>query len=175
MSRPACQVHLLTRYVTEYLDHLGTWLSSSPLCQVQPPHPLLQVLVGRRVVSVGRGGLARTHFPRVGDFTLLLEEAGGDGGTGEELVTGYTWVVDCTGTLGYPRWLGAGGPVPGERGLGDRVCHRVPDMVGYPARWRGRTMVVGSGASAATVLHQLRALGGAGEVPAHSSPQRWCG
>lgn len=82
-------------------------------------------------------------------FQLLVET-----GLGERLESADI-VVDCTGVFGDPAPLGTGGgPVPGERGNG--VVRYGPLPVDDLA---GRTvLLVGDGASAATVLSDLLAL-----------------
>jgi len=82
----------------------------------------------------------------------------------EEWLKDFQAVVDCTGTYGRGRWLGEGGvPALGERRLAEKVEHRIPDVLGNEkARYNGKlTLVVGAGASAATVLQSLKALGAA--------------
>ena len=70
-------------------------------------------------------------------------------------------VIDASGTLGSANPLGGDGlAAMGERALADRVYYGIPDVLGAQrARYAGRrTLVVGSGHSAFTVLLDLVAL-----------------
>jgi len=111
------------------------------------------------VVSAGREGKSKGEFSREGkSFRLLVEATDG----AEEWLKDFQAVVDCTGTYGQGRWLGEGGvPALGERRLAEKVEHRIPDVLGdeKPSYDGKLTMVVGAGASAATVLQSLKALG----------------
>lgn len=114
----------------------------------------LDVHCGHRVVGVSRpwkrkgdelGSRSRTASP----FELLIE-----GPDGEQIVRADV-VVDCTGVFGDPAPLGPGGsPVPGERGNPSVSYGPVPvgDLAGR------RVLLVGDGASATTVLHDLLEL-----------------
>ncbi len=76
----------------------------------------------------------------------------------------YEWadfVVDCSGTYPHHRWLGAGGlPVPGERTHLTAANYELPDVTGRERQsYLGqKTLVVGSGYSAATVVAGLAEL-----------------
>jgi hypothetical protein len=75
-------------------------------------------------------------------------------------------VIDCSGTWGQPNPLGASGlPATGEAMRSARIRYGIPDALGRErARYAGRrTMVVGSGHSAANALLDLAQL--AREVP----------
>jgi thioredoxin reductase len=82
-------------------------------------------------------------------FRLLLEDPSG------ERVVEADAVLDATGTFATPNWLGQGGiPALGERDLAAAIEHRLPDMTGAGRRaFAGRrTLVIGSGHSAATAI-----------------------
>jgi hypothetical protein len=112
------------------------------------------------VVAVSRDGLLKGDAigaPERADrpFRLLLD--GPDGERVEEADV----VLDASGTFTTPNWLGRGGaPAIGERGAGDAVTRRLPDVCGRDrARFAGRTtVVVGAGHSAATALGWLERL-----------------
>merc|ERR1712129_410094 len=85
-------------------------------------------------------------------------------GDGEErFAEGFDYVCDCSGVYGrqeLANWTGNGGlPALGERKLRtkDRLWTTIPDVLGENrARFAGRrTMVVGAGYSAATVVNFL--------------------
>ncbi|MGZ0163528.1 MAG: FAD-dependent oxidoreductase [Planctomycetales bacterium] len=120
-----------------------------------------------RVVTIGKrhlwkgdaiGSRSRLESP----FTLLTESAA----TGEELIEA-DFVLDCSGIFGNHNWLGDGGvPAIGERQLSARIDYSLPDIVGKDrAKFAGsRTLVVGSGYSAATAIVAL------GELPERDAP-----
>jgi len=128
-------------------------------------HSLLQDCVKENtgVVTIGKrhfwkgdaiGSRSRLESP----FTLLTESAT----TGEELIEA-DFVLDCSGTFGNHNWLGDGGvPALGERQLCERIDYCLPDIAGKDrARFTGsRTLVVGSGYSAATAIVALGELVG---------------
>ncbi len=108
-------------------------------------------------------------------FRLLVRDAEGD----EQLVLADA-VIDATGVLGNPAWLGAGGiPAAGERRLRKAALkqkaseraweHGLPDILGSARKlYAGKTvLVVGGGHSAATnvlALVQLAEQEGEGRV-----------
>ena len=120
-----------------------------------------------RVVTIGKrhlwkgdaiGSRSRLESP----FTLLTESAA----PGEELIEA-DFVLDCSGIFGNHNWLGDGGvPAIGERQLSARIDYSLPDIVGKDrAKFAGsRTLVVGSGYSAATAIVAL------GELPERDAP-----
>jgi cation diffusion facilitator CzcD-associated flavoprotein CzcO len=128
---------------------------------LQPLAAALQVRCGHRVTHVGRtrrrkgdalGSVQRTDEP----FALLVE--GPDG----ERIEHADAVFDCSGVFGDPAPAGPGGlPVPGEAQLAraGKVAYG-PAFVGELGG--RRVLLVGDGASATTVLHQLLQLA---EVP----------
>ncbi|MEX1256450.1 MAG: hypothetical protein WEG36_02420 [Gemmatimonadota bacterium] len=124
--------------------------------------PLSSVLrLGTRVVAVGREGTLKheeiaTPERASRPFRILLQDE-----SGREWVERADVVLDCTGKYGNPNTLGDGGiPAPGERGLGDRIQSRIPDLDGGTEEWAGRTVLLaGSGHSAQTVARDFAALG----------------
>ncbi|MGZ0170438.1 MAG: hypothetical protein ACKVHE_12840, partial [Planctomycetales bacterium] len=114
-----------------------------------------------RVISIGKrsfwkgdaiGDRARLEAP----FQLLIESESGR----EEMIEAE-FVLDCSGTFGNYNWLGEGGiPAIGERQLADRIDYCLPDIAGqHRERFSGgRTLVVGSGYSAATAIVALGEL-----------------
>lgn len=69
-------------------------------------------------------------------------------------------VIDATGVLSQPNWLGPGGlPALGEEKLNGEVIRRIPDVDGKDKELAGRrVLVVGNGHSAMTSLDRLTAL-----------------
>jgi hypothetical protein len=114
-----------------------------------------------RVISIGKrsfwkgdaiGNRSRLEAP----FQSLIESASGR----EELIEADL-VLDCSGTFGNHNWLGEGGiPAIGERQLAERIDYCLPDITGqHRERFAGdRTLVVGSGYSAATAIVALGEL-----------------
>ena len=118
------------------------------------------------VIAIGRQGQLKGenvgHDARIfADFRLLLRDA-----AGTERVETADVVIDATGTYGNHRWMGDGGiPALGELAAAPVIEHGLPDLLGaerehYVGR---RTLVVGSGYSAATSVVALAKL--AAEVP----------
>jgi Pyridine nucleotide-disulphide oxidoreductase len=121
-----------------------------------------RIRLGARVTGISRLGLDRlkTAGREGAPFALHLSTA-----AGEERILARA-IIDASGTVGSPNPLGADGLVAmGERALVDRVHYGIPDALGASrARYAGRrTLVVGSGHSAFTVLLDLLAL--AEQVP----------
>lgn len=107
-----------------------------------------------RVVAVSRAGLVKSDEIGTGvrathPFRLLVRSP-----DGSETVEQADIVLDCTGTYGNPNPLGDGGiPAPGEAAAGDRIIREIPDVLGQPERWGGKTvMVVGGGHSGQTAV-----------------------
>jgi len=120
-----------------------------------------RVLLCTRVEAIARHGLLKNEEigtpTRAGrPFRLLVADPDGD-----ERVDIADVVLDCTGTYAHPLPVGAGGiPAQGERRLGDRLVRQIPDVLGEPARWAGRdVLLVGAGNSAQTVARDLAAVG----------------
>merc|ERR1719150_3510746 len=128
--------------------------------------------LGTEVVSVARGALNKMESIGGADFRMptnkpladkfrqdtpfdILVSADGV----ERVEEGFNFVVDCTGFYkkDQANWVGKGGvPALGERSLrsSGRIWNTVPDILGKDrARFAGkRTMLVGSGMSAATTV-----------------------
>lgn len=114
-----------------------------------------------RVVAVGKESLWKGDLPGHPDrgdwsFRILVRKA--DGAERIEMVDG---VIDATGVIGTPNYLGHGGiPAAGELALAGEFDYHWPDISGAErARFAGRhTLVVGGGASAATHVVALAEL-----------------
>lgn len=135
------------------------------------PVARLPELAGRvhthsQVVHIGRRGLLKgDDLPaaqrREAPFRLLVRDQGGR----ENFLSAFA-VIDASGVYGQPNWAGDGGiPARGELYLAPQLSYHIDDVRGLArARYAGRrSLVIGSGASAATVLSELAAL--AEEVP----------
>jgi hypothetical protein len=126
-----------------------------PLSQSAPLRDSLRL--GVQVVQVGRRGLLKEDMKRDGQpFRLLLRDA-----KGRETIEEADVILDCTGTYGQHRWLGAGGiPAPGEIKAEPQIAYDLPDVLGdKKADYAGRSiLLVGSGYSAATTACNLAAL-----------------
>ena len=120
-----------------------------------------------QVVHIGRrGALKGDHAGqptrRDFDFRLLVRDAGGR----ENFLHAHS-LIDASGVYGTPNWAGDGGiPARGELYLAPQLSYHVDDVLGLRReRYAGkRTLVIGSGLSAATVVRDLARL--ADEVPA---------
>lgn len=130
------------------------------------PAAALPELKGRvhthaQVVSIGRRGVLKGE--RIADasrreqpFRLLVRDAGGR----ENLIHAFA-VIDASGTYGTPNRAGTGGiPARGELYLAPQMSYHLDDVRGLRrARYTGkRTLVLGGGASAATVVADLATL-----------------
>lgn len=126
-------------------------------------HSLLEGCIRENynVVSIGRrqfwkGDAIGKPSRQTSPFRLLVETRANH----EEIIEA-DYVFDCSGTFGNHNWLGAGGmPAVGERSLAGRIDYCLPDIAGrdrdqFPGK---RTLVVGSGYSAATAVVQLGKL-----------------
>ena len=97
------------------------------------------------------GDEARAFAP----FRLMTQGLGG------EKVHHFDAVIDATGVYTSPNWVGNGGaPCPGELGLQRYIDYNIPDVAGVDlGRFaHKRTVVVGTGHSAATTLLALADL-----------------
>ena len=109
------------------------------------------------VVAVGRGRLRKPQH--IGDavrasteFRVLV-----DAEDGEEMLRADV-VIDCSGVLDSPNFLGTGGiPALGEAEADERITRRIPDFAGPDAdHFANKTvLVVGAGMSAATTIDGL--------------------
>ena len=120
---------------------------------------------GTRVLSVAREGLLKheeiaTERRGRSPFRLLVQT-----GDDPERIEHADIVIDCTGTYGVSNALGDGGiAAPGEGAAEDRITRTIPDVLGEPEVWVGRTtLLVGAGHSAQTVVRELAELAQANE------------
>ena len=124
-------------------------------------HPKLARVVreNTEVAAIGRAdcwkgdltGASRQESP----FRILVRSQ-----EGEDLIES-DFVLDCSGTYPNHNWLGAGGiPCPGETENQQQLTWTLPDVAGNDReRFQGkRTLVVGSGYSAATTVVALADL-----------------
>lgn len=143
--------------------HLTGWdFAERYLVPLSAASPLATRVSERtEVLAIGRSQFWKTdsasparrqHDP----FQLLVRTVNGT----ERLHTAE-FVFDCSGTYPHHRWLGAGGiPCPGEISCAARVDYLLPDLLGKDrSRFAGKkTLVVGSGYSAATAVAHLAEL-----------------
>lgn len=133
-------------------------------------HPRLSGVVreNTEVTAIGRAdcwkgdliGASRQELP----FRILVRS-----NEGEDLLES-DFVLDCSGTYPNHNWTGAGGiPCPGETENQQHMTWTLPDVLGADReRFLGkRTLVVGSGFSAATTVVALARL--ARETPGTSA------
>jgi cation diffusion facilitator CzcD-associated flavoprotein CzcO len=123
------------------------------------PLARLSTLEGRlhthvQIVHVGRRGLVKGDARR-GDrpFRILARDQGGR----ENFLHAFA-VIDASGVYGQPNWAGDGGiPARGELYLKPQMSYHVDDVLdARRERYAGkRTLVIGGGASAATVVSDL--------------------
>jgi thioredoxin reductase len=114
-----------------------------------------------RVLAVGRAGWRKSDPPPdprkpLPPFRLLVRT-----GQGQERFDAADVVLDCTGTLGLPNWVGDGGiPAAGEVSARPHVSYWAEDVLGAKRPvYAGKTVaVIGSGYSAATVVCDLATL-----------------
>jgi len=137
-------------YKAAYLTPLANTLALRPF-----------VVADSRVMAVGRAGWRKTD-PRpdsrkpLPPFKLLVRD-----GKGVERFEAADAVIDCTGVLGRPNWLGDGGiPAAGEIASRPQFAYGVEDVLGAKkAHYAGKTVaVVGAGYSAAAVVCDLATL-----------------
>jgi len=113
------------------------------------------------VIGIAREGLLKADF--AGDdrradcmFRILLRDA-----DGTERAESADVVVDCSGTMDTPNWLGNGGlPAVGELRCEDHIEYGLPDVLGEDRdRYaNNHVLVIGSGHSAATTVTALARL-----------------
>lgn len=135
-------------FVAEYLEPLKQYLASRVTFRFQTD-----------VISIGRGRLFKGQH--VGDggragvpFRIFVE-----GPEQDEFLT-CDAVIDCSGVLDQPNFIGIGGlPAIGEAELDERIHRYIPDLdFGDRETFAElRTLVLGSGFSAATTLQLLLA------------------
>src|SRR5262245_10536485 len=120
-----------------------------------------------QVVHLSRSGLLKRDMPggrpegrRERPFRLLVRDAGGR----ENFLHAFA-VIDASGVYGQPNWAGDGGiPARNETYLAPQMSYHLDDVLDLRReRYAGRrTLVIGGGDSAATVVVDLARL--AGEV-----------
>jgi hypothetical protein len=122
--------------------------------------PLLKkrLHTGMEVLSIGRETIGKNELignPKRAQhkFRLLMRNA-----KGKESVPLFDIVIDATGVYGNNNWMGNGGiPAIGEQVLHGEITYTIPDILGTDKHiYEGtRTLLVGSGHSAATSLVQF--------------------
>jgi len=146
-------------------EHLTAYLE--PLAQARPLQGCMRTET--QVLAVGRNGFLKENDP--GDpkrgrqpFRLLLRDA-----KNREQIEEADVVLDCTGTYGQHRWVGAGGiPAVGERAAEPHIAYGLEDVLGERRGfYAGKNiLVVGAGYSAATTVCNLATL-------AEQQPDTW--
>lgn len=108
------------------------------------------------VVAIGRGRVFKTQHIGDGGRDTLPFRALIEGESGERVLVSDV-VLDCSGVLDQPNFVGVGGiPALGEAELDERIVRRIPDLDRDREDFAGRTtLVVGGGTSAATTLRIL--------------------
>jgi hypothetical protein len=127
----------------------------SPLAEL--PEIASRLRFGHRVVAISRQHMdkVKTGGRDALSFVVRVETAEGE----SEILAQA--VLDASGTWATPNPMGANGlPALGEKAHGDRIFYGIPDATGaLRGRYAGkRTVVVGSGHSAANALLDLAAL-----------------
>jgi len=129
----------------------------------------VKILLNSKVLSVARklclkGDDLSGSKRRSSGFRVLAESV--TPSSTAELAYEFDAVIDCSGTYGNHRWIGAGGiPAVGERKLasasgGQRITYTIPHVLGRDKEkfQRKKTVVVGSGFSAITTINDLLVL-----------------
>jgi len=113
------------------------------------------------VLAVGKEFTLKHEMPGHEDrgdwpFRILVRES-----SGEERIELADVVIDATGVIGQPNWIGDGGiPAVGESGLRDQIEHGFPDFLGKDRqRYASRhTLLIGNDWTAAYHAQGLAAL-----------------
>jgi hypothetical protein len=121
------------------------------------------VRLGHEVLAAGRENYVKTDSPgdearSEYDFRLLVRDP-----AGKEIIEHVDALIDASGVLGNPNWLGGGGmPCPGERELRSKIDYGFPDLLGADReRFAGRcTLVIGEDSCAGLHVATLAALAG---------------
>lgn len=147
----------------EYADQYLKPLSGLPLFEKRLHQHAQVVHMARRGLFKGD----RVGDPRRRDhpFRLMMRDPGGR----ENFLHAFA-VIDASGVYGQPNWAGDGGiPARSELYLAPQMSYHVDDVLDLRrARYAGkRTLVIGGGASGATVITDLARL--AGEAPGTSA------
>jgi len=161
---PASRAHLVRAgWTAPDPEACPTGLELAEQCLA--PVAALPELAGRihthaRVVHASRRGLLKSDGDRARrdshPFRMLVRDAGGR----ENLLHAFA-LIDASGVYGQPNWAGDGGiPARGELYLAPQMSYHVDDVLGLRReRHAGRrTLVLGAGASAATVASDLARL-----------------
>jgi hypothetical protein len=122
-----------------------------------------------RVLQVSRSGALKEHPSDTGErgqkpFRLLIRDS-----KNREYSEEADVVLDCTGTYGQHRWMGAGGiPAPGELGAEQWIAYGLEDILGQRRGVFANkcVLVYGGGYSAATTVCNLSNL-------AEEHPETW--
>ena len=130
-----------------------------PLAQL--PELRSRVHTHAQVVFVGRSGVLKGDMIGKAErgerpFRLLVRDASGR----ENFLQAFA-AIDASGVYGNPNWAGDGGiPARGELYLAPQLSYHVDDVLGLRReRYAGkRTLVIGAGASAATLVTNLATL-----------------
>ena len=116
------------------------------------------LVLGARVVAVGRRGFDKVRSAGRDDAPFLITVAHADG---PQTTTEARAVLDASGTFFAPNPAGAGGlPAIGEAESKDHILYGMPDVLGVERpRYAGRrVLVIGSGHSAMNVILDLASL-----------------
>lgn len=113
------------------------------------------------IISIGRGNFFKTDpatDPKRASapFRILVRND-----KQQERIEEADVILDCTGTFGKHRWLGAGGiPALGELAAAKQIAYGLEDILGAKKAYYGgkSTVVIGGGYSAATTVCNLAAL-----------------
>lgn len=138
----------------------GDQLASYMMRLAALPQIRNRIMPQTEVLSITREGLLKHDLwndPRraFAPFRLMVRGIGG------EKVRHFDAIIDATGVYASPNWVGNGGaPCPGELGLQRYIDYQIPDVNGADQRRFAskRTVVVGTGHSAATTLLALADL-----------------
>lgn len=147
MSLPGNRLPLGRELVEDYLEPLAATPELAPIIETNTS-----------VIRISRQGLDRmtTRERAERPFAITLRDATGN--ISEILARA---IIDTSGTWQNPNPLGANGwPVDGEEEFAERIVYGIPDISGVArANYAGlRTLVMGSGHSAANALLDLASL-----------------
>ena len=159
---PATRSHLeRTGWIAPQADECPTGLELGEralLPAAQLPELANRIHSHSKVIHVTRQGALKGDWVgsekrRESPFRLLVRSAGGR----ESFLHAFA-LVDASGTYGQPNWAGAGGiPARQELYVAPQLSYHLDDVRGLRReRYAGRrTMVIGSGLGAATVVSDL--------------------
>ncbi|HSP25201.1 MAG TPA: FAD-dependent oxidoreductase, partial [Saliniramus sp.] len=127
-----------------------------PLAKTPALHPHIET--SARVTGITRSGIDKVVSAGREDAPFVLHVEDESGRTRRVFARA---VIDASGTWGRFNPLGAGGlPAEGEAENADRICYRIPDILGTDRNdFDGaRVLVVGAGHSAANAILDLLRL-----------------